>query len=430
VLAETRHIPCLMTPLGEAIGVRGRGENVMSDFHQASVITTLHKLGGPNIESLEAELEQITAIRPVALVLPCLFSELETPAMPRIAEELLQVGYLREIVVALARANEEQFAKAQKFFSALPQRTTLIWIDGSRVQGLLREMEEKGLTVGPDGKGRSVWLAYGYLLGRAECDVIALHDGDILSYHRELLARLVYPVANPRLGFEFCKGYYSRVTDRLHGRAACLLVTPLIRALQRMVGHQPFLAFMDAFRYPLAGEVAMSADLARINRIPGDWGLEVGVLAEVYRNVSSWRVCQSDLSDAYEHKHQGLSAEDPRKGLMRMALDITKSMLRTLAEEGVPISDGLLKSLPVTYLRSAREVMARYQDDAIINSLTFDQHQEDQAVEAFARAVRHASDEYLADPVGTSLIPNWNRVLAATPDIFDRLIAAVEKDNA
>jgi len=92
-------------PLGEAIGVRGRGENVMSDFHQASVITTLHKLGGPNIESLEAELEQITAIRPVALVLPCLFSELETPAMPRIAEELLQVGYLREIVVALARAN-------------------------------------------------------------------------------------------------------------------------------------------------------------------------------------------------------------------------------------------------------------------------------------------------------------------------------------
>ncbi|MBI4611065.1 MAG: glycosyl transferase [Candidatus Rokubacteria bacterium] len=401
----------------------------MSDFHQSGVITTLHKLGPPNLETLEAELEKVAGIRPVALVLPCLYSELETPAMPRIAEEIRQVRYLKEVVVALARANEEQFAQAREFFATLPQKSTLIWIDGSRVQGLLREMEEKGLTVGPDGKGRSAWLAYGYVLGKAECDVIALHDSDIASYGRDLLARLVYPVANPKLGFEFCKGYYSRVTDRLHGRATRLLVTPLLRALQRMVGHQPFLTFMDSFRYPLAGEFAMIADLARANRIPGDWGLEVGVLAEVYRNVAPGRVCQSDLSDAYEHKHQALSAEDPKKGLMRMAVDITKSVLRTLAEEGLPISDGLLKSLPVTYLRTARDVMVRYQDDASINSLAFDQHEEGQAVEAFARAVRLASDEYLADPVGLPLIPNWNRVLAAMPDIFERLLAAAEKDN-
>ncbi|MBI4562478.1 MAG: glycosyl transferase, partial [Candidatus Rokubacteria bacterium] len=344
--------------------------------------------------------------------------------------ELRQVRYIREVVVALGHANEEQFAAAREFFASLPQKTTVVWVDGSRAQGLLREMEERGLAVGPDGKGRSAWLAYGYVLARAECDAIALHDCDILSYNRELLARLVYPVANPKLGFEFCKGYYSRVTDRLHGRATRLLVTPFIRALQRMVGHQPFLTFMDSFRYPLAGEFAMIADLARVNRIPGDWGLEVGVLAEVYRNVSPGRVCQSDLSDAYEHKHQALSPEDPKKGLMRMAVDITKSILRTLAEEGVPISDGLLKSLPVTYLRTAREMMARYQNDALINSLTFDQHEEGQAVEAFARAVRLASDEYLADPVGLPLIPNWNRVLAAIPDIFDRLLASVEKDNA
>lgn len=113
-----------------------------------------------------------------------------------------------------------------------------------------------------------------------------------------------------------------------------------------------------------------------------------------------------------------------------MAVDITKSILRTLAEEGVPISDGLLKSLPVTYLRTAREMMARYQNDALINILLFDQHEEGQAVEAFARAARLASDEYLADPVGLPLIPNWNRALAAIPEIFERLLAAVERDNA
>jgi hypothetical protein len=102
---------------------------------------------------------------------------------------------------------------------------------------------------------------------------------------------------------------------------------------------------------------------------------------------------------------------------MRMAVDITTSLLRTLAEEGVPISDMLLKSLPVTYLRVAREIMARYKSDALINSLVFDAHEEGQAVEAL---VRLASDEYLADPVGGPVIPSWNRVLAAT---------AVEKDN-
>jgi glucosyl-3-phosphoglycerate synthase len=402
----------------------------MSDFHQNGVITTLHRLGKDNLEQLEAELEKTGAIRPVALVLPCLYSELETPAMPRIAEELKQVRYLREIVVALGRANEEQFEAARRFFSRLPQKTTIVWIESTRTQAILREIEERGLTVGPDGKGRSAWLCYGYVLARAECDVIALHDCDIASYKRDLLARLVYPVANPRLGFEFCKGFYSRVTDRLHGRATRLLVTPLVRALQRTVGERPFLTFLDSFRYPLAGEFAMAADLARVNRIPGDWGLEVGTLAEVYRNVSHRRVCQSDISETYEHKHQDLSADDPKKGLMRMAVDITKSILRTLAEEGVPIADALLQSLPVTYLRVARETMVRYHNDAQINSLYFDQHREGQAVEAFARAVRLASDEYLEDPVGLPLIPTWNRVLAAVPDVFERLLATVEKDNA
>src|SRR3970282_696601 len=143
-------------------------------------------------------------------------------------------------------------------------------------------------------------------------------------------------------------------TDRLHGRATRLLVTPLIRALQRMVGHQPFLTFLDSFRYPLAGEFAMIADLARINRIPSDWGLEVGVLAQVYRNCAVGRVCQVDLADTYDHKHQDLSAADPTKGRTRMAVAVTKSILRTLAEEATVLSDGLLKTLPITYIRTAR----------------------------------------------------------------------------
>ena len=44
--------------------------------------------------------------------------------------------------------------------------------------------------------------------------------------------------------------------------------------------------------------------------------------AEVYRNTSLKRVCQTDLCRLYEHKHQVLSLEEKNSGLMRMAIDI------------------------------------------------------------------------------------------------------------
>jgi glucosyl-3-phosphoglycerate synthase len=97
------------------------------------------------------------------------------------------------------------------------------------------------------------YLAYGCLLAMRDCDVIALHDCDIVNYERHLLARLCYPVAHPNLGFEFCKDYYARVTDRMHGRVTRLFMTPLIRTLESMAPGAPFLKFLDSFRYPLAG---------------------------------------------------------------------------------------------------------------------------------------------------------------------------------
>jgi glucosyl-3-phosphoglycerate synthase len=169
--------------------------------------------------------------------------------------------------------------------------------------------------------------------------------------------------------------------------------------------------------------------MARINRIPGDWGLEVGVLAEVYRNFSVKRICQVDIADNYEHKHQSLSADDPQKGLMRMTVDIAKTLYRTLAAEGVVLSEGILRTLQAQYIRSAEDTITGYYADARINGLNFDRHAEEDAVHAYVRALRMAAESFLADPLGTPLIPNWNRVVAAMPDIFTRLNEAVELDN-
>jgi glucosyl-3-phosphoglycerate synthase len=400
----------------------------MADFYQNGIVTTLHRLTTDNTERLESDLQNFSRNKPIGLVLPALYSEFETLAMQRIVAQLKKVRYLQRIVVALGAANEAQFKRARDFFRTFYTPVTVLWMNGARIEALLRMLENKDLSAGPDGKGRSCWMAYGYLLSKRDCQMIALHDCDIVNYDRQLLARLCYAVAHPLLSFDFCKGYYARVTDRMHGRVTRLFMTPLIRALEGMAPGNPYLRFLDSFRFPLAGEFAMDIDLARVNRIPGDWGIEVGVLAEVFRNCATARTCQVDLMDNYEHKHQALSSDDPTKGLARMATDIAKSLFTTLAAEGLVFTADHFHSLEVRYVRMAQDTIARYYADAMLNGLRFDRHSEELAVAVFARSLSAAAAEFVANPRGVSLIPNWNRVLAALPEFFELLQDAADKD--
>lgn len=401
----------------------------MSDFYQSGVITTLHQLGKPSLERLESELFGFSRVKPIALVLPALYSEFEGTAMPRIIQELAKVKYLNEIVLALDEASEKEFKRVRELMAPIPTEVKIIHNKGRRVTEVYETLARNGLDVGERGKGRSAWMSYGYVLAHGRSDVIALHDCDIVTYSREMLARLCYPVANPNFDYVFCKGYYSRVTNKMNGRVTRLLITPLVRSIQQLIGQHKFLMFLDSFRYPLAGEFCMTTDLARVNRIPWDWGLEIGSLAEVHRNYSPRRVCQVDIASTYEHKHQMLSSDDAGKGLMKMAVDISKSIFRTLASEGVVFSEGLFKSLLVSYLRQAEDSIMKYEADAMINGLDFDRHEEAKAVETFTRSIALAADAFMENPMGTPLIPNWNRVVSAIPGIFDMLKTAVDEDS-
>ena len=51
----------------------------MSDFYQNGTITTLHNLTSRPVEEIEAELTGFSRIRPMSLVLPCLYSEAGRP---------------------------------------------------------------------------------------------------------------------------------------------------------------------------------------------------------------------------------------------------------------------------------------------------------------------------------------------------------------
>jgi len=401
----------------------------MADFHQGGILPTFHKLGRSNLDKIEAELSWYSQERPIALVLPSLYSELDGEALSGIINEIKHVKYVKLVVVTLGPCSESEYDRARKFFSVLPQTTKLIWNNGDRISKVNRTIESAGLLLGEPGKGLSAWIAYGYIIAQRDIKVISLHDCDIVTYTREMLARLCYPITNPSLEYEFCKGYYSRVTDRMHGRVTRLLITPLLRSLKKIHGHLPLLEFLDSFRYPLAGEFSMDVDIARVNRIPGDWGLEVGVLAEVYRNCSVHRVCQVDIADNYEHKHQALSPDDASKGLLKMCIDISKSIFRTLASEGIVFSDGLFKTLIATYVRTAQDMLKRYEDDASVNGLAFDRHEESLAVETFTEGIRTASEIIMKDPLGVPLIPSWDRVTSALPGILDMIRSAVEEDN-
>ncbi len=402
----------------------------MADFHQSGVVPTFHRLGEFNLERMEKELKVYNQHRPIALVLPVTPAELGSPALNGILKHLKEIDYLNEIVVVLGRTDKiDDFIKTKKLFSALPQRLRVIWASGPQLGELYKVLEEADLSPGGDGKGRSVWVAYGYILAREESKVIALHDCDIVNYSRELLARLCYPVVSTHVDYAFCKGYYARVTDRLHGRVTRLFVFPLIRSLIKIYGYLPFLVYLDSFRYPLAGEFSMLAELARINRIPSDWGLEIETLAEVYRNFSLRRICQAEIVETYEHKHQPLSAEDPSTGLMKMSIDIARAVFRNLAMEGIVMAESTLRTLLVNYQRTAKDYVKRYQDESEINGLVFDYHKESQMVEAFTRALRIAGQKFIEDPLYSPHIPNWNRVVAAIHDFLNRLQAVVEELN-
>ncbi len=401
----------------------------MADFFQHGLIATIHDLGTIQRERLERMLERFAVNCQVGLVLPVTAGDMRADPFPRIVEDLVAVRYVQQIVVALGLAPAaDDFREAVAKVRVLGDRVRVLWTDGPRVQGLYQQLNDSGLTVSTPGKGRSVWTAFGYLLADPRLEVFALHDCDIVNYDREMLARLCLPIVHPSMDFEFCKAYYARVTDRMHGRVVRLLVSPLLRALISLLGYDRFLVYLDSFRYPLSGEFAVTSNLARSNRIPSDWGLEVGTLAEVFRNTAIKRVCQVDVCRQYEHKHQALSLDDPSKGLMKMAVDILTSIFRTLSSMGTVLQPGHFITLRSAYLRAAQDAIRHYHADALMNGLHFDRHEEEQTVEGFAQQIVVAGEIFQREPAGGEAIPNWVRVVSAFPDFPQQLRQAAEED--
>jgi glucosyl-3-phosphoglycerate synthase len=399
----------------------------VSDFHQSGPVTSLPLLVTRDIDKLEAGINRLTAKFPVSLVIPMIPDEMDRPALTGILDELCEVGYLDSLIISLNKATRDDYDRTVRFFERYPGRKVILWSESPAVQRFMACLDKAGLHVGSSGKGRACWLAMGLLLAEERADYMTFIDADIIGFSRAMVARLVMPALDPIMDFDFVKAYYARFSDRLHGRVTRLFLSPLLAAFTRLIGSDPYIRYLSSFRYPLSGEFTVQRDLASRMRLPSDWGLEIVSLFEALRHRAPVRVCQVEITDRYDHKHQEMSPDDPNRGLNRMARDIGTHLLRTLAAAGVVLSEGLLMSLVAAYQREAEDAVADSYAVAAINGLVYDRHEEELELDVFSRALRQAIDEFLADPSGPPLVPNWSRVWAGVSDAGPRLIAAVQE---
>ena len=391
-------------------------------------ITTLHDLCVSK-EKLLKNISDAAVERPVCVIMPMLYSEINNNVLGNILKQLSKCEYLREVIVPLAAKSEEEFSHVKRFFSKLTIPKLIMWCNGPRIEHLLTDLKSQGLNLLKyRGKGRDVWLALG--VANIRSYGIAFHDADIQSYTEMIPTRLLYPILEPELDFKFNKGYYARVNlekNIMYGRVFRLFLHPLFKSLVDVLGKEPnLIRFFRSFRYPISGEFALTSDIARDLDIPGDWGIEIGVMAEVYRNVAQKRICQTDLG-FYDHKHQKIG--DSGTGIVKMAGDIFKTLLRVLIEEDhIQISRQFLISLRVLYLRNAQDTIRKYHADAHFNNINYERHEEESIVEKFSQEIMKAGNKYMLRPVGTR-IPDWLRTMSAKKKIREELLEIVLEQN-
>jgi glucosyl-3-phosphoglycerate synthase len=378
----------------------------MSDFFQHGLISTLHRLNP--IEPGEGEELDQTGL---GLLLPCHVREIGSKALNDTIKTLNQLTCFEHIIVSLNGGRSDgasnptsDLGEALRFWSQLGARHTILWNDAP---SFLSWLGSNHLSAVP-GKGLNLWSGLGFALSQTELQALIIHDCDIQNYTVSLPISLAVPVA--RLDYQFCKGFYSRVQEQLYGRATRLFMIPLVRALVRTLGHVPLLDFIDSFRYPLAGECALSTGVAASLSVENGWGVEIGWLCEAYRLIDPEEICQVDLAMRYHHRHQSIDPERPAEGLLGMVTDIALSVFTHLEKEGCRLDSSILAEVVSGYEQTANDMIRRYRDVAEFNKLTFARDEEQQTAQRFQERLRFVADEFTSGTRMRSL-PPWDQLL-------------------
>ncbi len=388
------------------------------DFQQG-LITTIHEYG--LAKDPVTQLNKDLLKRPTTILIPCLFDEFSRPALKLIKSTLKELKNLNQLVIALAANNKNEVLQARKYFNEMPFPVHVQWTNSPSVIELLKDQEKNGLDLlGVPGKGWAVWQGVG--VSTKSSEVVALFDADIRTFNSFYPTRMLTPLLEKSNGISYVKAFYSRLsleTNALQGRATRLFVGPLLSSLEQLIGNAPFLQYLQSFRYPLAGEFGFTSDLAMNLRIPCDWGLEIGLLSEVYKNVRISRIAQVDLG-IFDHKHKEIGTK-ASEGLQKMCTEILSSVLRGLMEhQAETLSSSQLANLEVLYRRVGEDRVKQFSLDSSVNQLPYSRHKEELAVHTFGKLLRPAINKFLESPVKQQL-PCWSRVLDCESKLQDDL---------
>ncbi|MGM0397361.1 MAG: glycosyl transferase family 2 [Halobacteriota archaeon] len=342
------------------------------DYTQERV-ATLHDFG---------DADPAFAPQRAALVVPMTDRDAGSLTADRLFSSLGELGLAS--VIAPIRAPEERIPSIVDWVTGFEVDVQPVWCNGPALESLLAD---HGLD-GEAGKGRDVWVGVG-LAG--EVDHVVFHDADVTSYEPRDIRKLLSPLEGDA---SFTKAYYARVEDgNLYGRLFRLLYEPLITSLEG-AHPAPILGYLGAFRYALAGEFAMTTDVAHSMRVPRRWGLEVGTLGEAYRTVGFEGTAQVDLG-RYEHGHRAVSGPE---GLSTMAVGVAETVFRVLEDQGVEPAYG---ELVAAFEREGVQLVRQYSADARFNDFQYDEEAEREQVGAYAQAI--------APPGPDDRLPAWSK---------------------
>lgn len=307
-------------------------------------------------------------------------------------------------VIVPVHAAPERIGRLTAWIEAFSLPSTVLWCNAPSVGAVLAEA---GLPA-EGGKGRDVWLGFGLAIEEADISSLVIHDADARTFSTDVVRRLVWPLT---AGFEATKGYYARVENgRLYGRLFRLFYRPLVRAIADR-HPAPITRYLEAFRYALAGEMALPVTTARRCRPHPGWGFEVGMLGEYYDLVGPSSIAQVDLG-IHEHEHRSVSGPS---GLSSMAEAVGAALFRVLEGHEVSVAH---PSLREAYRETAVTMLRGYEADARFNGLTYDRSAERAQVDAYAEAIGPPG----ADP----RLPSWASTSLAAERVQTASAAALE----
>ena len=383
----------------------------MSDFAQTGLISTFQQLNQAHAPRIEHELGALAKARPITLVLPCHGKDLHGPGLAHIVRELEEAAFLREVIVSLNDLDGTDYSFAENLFAAFKSKVRILWNDGPELRDHWRAVLASSAAGGnhargndetplPSGKGFNLWAAIGIVCAERQSEVIVVQDCDVLSFRRSTLARLCYPCVAPQLDYGFSKMYYSRATDRLYGRVSRLFLAPLLQTIVRVCGHDPLIDFLLSFRYPLAGEFALKQDLAAQVSVESGWGVEIGLICDVFRVTDARHVCQVDGGSDHDHRHH-----QELEVLARMAKQIAATLLAHFVREGVRVDKEFLSAVAANYRREAALALKRSAELALMTGLERDGAAEAQMIDVFAHDLEHPAE------TGQATLRSWAELL-------------------